>query len=613
MPTYFKQELMQAQLIGVDAYIQQCLKNKVDLNERDDNGFSRLHYAVYSGQVELVAAMVENGADINIQSKDPQSFGVKEGFTPLQIALAPQIMDKTSDPRNDCTYALPDMVNLLIGSHAKTDTTHTMSPLRIAIITGQYEHACSLIKAGANVHEVDWVNDGLLHIASIPSSGYPYYNETAYRECFSLLVESGVDVTQKGWWGLSPIELLCLGINLGFSSYCFDKNNGQEVSIFDQLLLKLPHSQLNDKIDNPNYHEGGTLLHCAIENDNLFAIRALLFHGIDSTIVDSSGRTAKEYALEKGCEHIYAYLDQMDKLNIDLKNATNELQFQTIYDQYLKKLNDIVVEYQHFHENDSFDNRDNHFIFGEDPENINLKDSLEGTYPVKVYTEFGHIDEVEAYLKAGFNLNQGNWHTDNLTPVENAIKFQQPTIAKLFLEYGFPMEITHDDNELKSNSILIQAIETLKDDAPKADLISYMIENKANVNVVDQFGMTPLLTACFKNDINTVKQLIAHPEIDVHYQEQTTKMSALDVAHGHHFVEIEKILTAYDDNGLQQDLHPIYLADVIDIDKSAISNDIINNSMTTTSTCKCVCSPAQNNVMNLHTVELTMHVAESVL
>lgn len=60
--------------------MEEYLKNGGDVNAKNNNGDTKLHNAVFFGQLELVKLLLSNGADINIKCR--------RDFTPLHVAYS---------------------------------------------------------------------------------------------------------------------------------------------------------------------------------------------------------------------------------------------------------------------------------------------------------------------------------------------------------------------------------------------------------------------------------------------------------------------------------------------------------------------------------------------
>jgi ankyrin repeat protein len=86
---------------GDVAAVRQLVKDGADVNETDDMGATALYWAARGGhplgphqckgeapaRPEVIAALVELGADPNIQDRRPKGFGRSSGWTPLFVAL----------------------------------------------------------------------------------------------------------------------------------------------------------------------------------------------------------------------------------------------------------------------------------------------------------------------------------------------------------------------------------------------------------------------------------------------------------------------------------------------------------------------------------------------
>ena len=59
--------------------VKQHLAAGTDVNAKDDNGWTPLHFAVYYGHKEIVELLIAKGAEVNAKDKN--------GWTPLHLAV----------------------------------------------------------------------------------------------------------------------------------------------------------------------------------------------------------------------------------------------------------------------------------------------------------------------------------------------------------------------------------------------------------------------------------------------------------------------------------------------------------------------------------------------
>ncbi|HBL98520.1 TPA: hypothetical protein DDZ86_02660 [Candidatus Dependentiae bacterium] len=159
------------------------MKSKIDLNAKDENGYTLLHSACKTGSIDVVKFLVEKG--VILDSSDIYNW------TPLHHA---------------CSAGFTDIVKLLVGSGASVNVKDIdgWTPLHVACREGFTDIAKYLIDNGANVCEKDTGNNTPLHHAC-------YFN---FPEIIKLLVEKGAFVGAKDTRNCTPLHIACLSGSL---------------------------------------------------------------------------------------------------------------------------------------------------------------------------------------------------------------------------------------------------------------------------------------------------------------------------------------------------------------------------------------------------------------
>ena len=137
----------------------------VELDAKDEQGYSALHIAVSAGLTASVAALVEMGADLKAGTKDGQTA----------LLLATNLLD-------------PGITSLLLRHGATTsqmDQNHRTG-LHLAAQAGLHLASPSFI---------------LLHLAS----------QAGRLEQVQLLLRAGAKVDPKDKWGRTPLSMACWG------------------------------------------------------------------------------------------------------------------------------------------------------------------------------------------------------------------------------------------------------------------------------------------------------------------------------------------------------------------------------------------------------------------
>ena len=117
---------------GNIAAVKQHLAAGTDVNAKDDNGWTPLHFAVYYGHKEIVELLIAKGADVNAKDKN--------GWTPLHLAAE---------------NGRKQVAELLIakGADVNAKDKNGWTPLHLAVDGGHTEIADLLRKHGGKTGE----------------------------------------------------------------------------------------------------------------------------------------------------------------------------------------------------------------------------------------------------------------------------------------------------------------------------------------------------------------------------------------------------------------------------------------------------------------------------
>lgn len=286
---------------------------------KDDPSF--LLVAAGKGELELVKAMLDSGADPNMTDR--------KGLTPLMYAA-----------RKD----EPEVIKVLLarGADINAKDKSGWSALMVAIKKDHPEMARLLLDNGANPHIVDPTGWNALNLAAVEG----------YHEVARALLDYGVDVNARNVDKKTALMMAAKGGNadtvevlidfhanltvhdhLGTTALMYAAREGhvEVINRFAQYFARLPEDKRLNLVDqedgsewtaltwavkkeqweaakalidagadyNHKDSEGTPLLHLAVNNDDDKTVELLLSHQVNVKAKDQYGLTALVYALKE--------------------------------------------------------------------------------------------------------------------------------------------------------------------------------------------------------------------------------------------------------------------------------------------------------------------------
>ncbi len=119
-----------------------------DVNAIDQNGWTALHSAAFSGNVELTKQLIAHGADVNAKAND--------GLTPLHLAaqMGPLICSYVPVNNDSAKKCFAEVAKLLIaaGADVNAKLKNCWSPLYFAVTRNATEIVAILLKSCADAN-----------------------------------------------------------------------------------------------------------------------------------------------------------------------------------------------------------------------------------------------------------------------------------------------------------------------------------------------------------------------------------------------------------------------------------------------------------------------------
>ncbi|KAK4186822.1 ankyrin repeat-containing domain protein [Podospora australis] len=441
-------------LFGLQGVARVLAQAKVDINIKDDQGCSLLHWVMHytdKNQIETVEILLENGWDVNQQTVD--------GGTPLRRAAV---------------YGSNHMVRMLLQHGAQIDLADTdgRTPLRWCVDYSYADKIKILLEHGAKVNTS--CKEGVTPLMAAVQAAANNSNNHKTKIVWMLL-ETGHDRPNLNQQDLKD---KWTALHYAFSS--------KQTSIAWLLVEQGARLHLRN-------HDGWTVLHLMANTDDHSAVWYLLQKGASTTIPDNMGRSPLHCAAIAGHQKSTCLLAERGVGMVDSEGMT-ALHWAAYYG-YTRIL-EILLD----------NNAD-----------IDVKDN-KGSTPLHRAIQGRHTEIVSGLVRRGANLNAQDengatalhWAATDLhietiqTLVEgNASVESQDKIGDTALHYfalAGRVDVVRVLQRREASVLNVQNKEgktALHHAAAKGhnSVIDIMVGAKPNVNIQDRNGQTPLLLA----------------------------------------------------------------------------------------------------------------------
>lgn len=456
--------LMDAVLMGDAALAQRLVRSGADVNRTDRGGRSALHHAVEAGEFTLVAFLLAEGADPNLQTRLTQE-------TPLHLAL----QDKD-------LFAAAEVL-LAGGANVNIADKKGVLPLHLAVQRGDVAQSLRVVEdiivASEDPNRCDSAGYNAMHYAARSGDAGAVEMLLFHRLDLFTASHEGVSVLHEAAAAPKP----------------------------DAALLLLEHggAELANAVD----HEGRVPLHHAVVKGHADVVRALLDKGALTGFHDSKGKSPLHLAVDRE-DHSLMFMLAEHGADINAGTGADTPLMSAVRSGSMEKLRvllDMGADPNQTNaegltalmvacDDDRADIAALLLEAGADP-TLKTKEGRAALHYARNGIDAGLLQRM---VHAGASLEDKD--RVGRTALLSALYRREFSFALVLLDAGAKAK-ARDDAGIAALHLTVPH--------KRPDVIAKLLEKGADINVHEkQNGLTPLHYAAMTSQLNEVKRLLAH-------------------------------------------------------------------------------------------------------
>ena len=431
-----------------------------DVNKKDKEGLTLLHWGAYFGHLNVVKYLVSKGAIWN-EAVEGYGFPVSQAAAEGHLDVLKYFIEELHfdvNKKDDAGWTLlhwgakfnqPEVVKYLVsvGADVSIKNNDGKTPLDLAKSEGNA--GCVFFLSKGNLTQKD--KDELLLKAS----------EKGDLEGVKFLIENGADVNAKGCCDYTPLHEAAEKGHLEVVKYLISKGadvNAKSTGVFTS---------------------GYTPLHMAAGGGYLEVVKYLVSNGVDVNAKGEYGDTPLHEAAEKGHLEVVKYLVK-NGADVNAKNEDGDTPlYYAAYKGHLEVVKYLISK----------------------GAVVNAKGCCDYT-PLHKAAEKGHLEVVKYLVSNGVDVNAKGEYGD--TPLHEAAEYGYLEVVKYLVKNGADVNARGKNGETPLHKVAEKG---------NLEIVKYLVENGADVNIKDNEGKTPLDIAFEKGFVRCVFSLLKGREL----------------------------------------------------------------------------------------------------